>query len=73
MSATATATVTADEPTFFEEEAREIATAITTLGRLLPPGMVVTVAYAAGLPAVCSVIYPDGSIATKEFQGGAIH
>lgn len=56
-----------------EELTQQISCAITTLGQLLPSGMAVTVSHPLGGAAVCSVVYPDGSIATKEFQGGSIH
>jgi len=65
--------VTPPSAAFFEDESREIAAAITTLGRLLPEGMAVTVAHPNTLPAVVSVIYPDGSISTKQFQGLSLH
>lgn len=67
------ATDTGVAPAIFEDESKEIAAAITILGRLLPEGMTITVAHAVGLPSVVAVTYPDGSISTKEFQGSTLH
>ncbi|MDD5249678.1 MAG: hypothetical protein PHY45_11865 [Rhodocyclaceae bacterium] len=56
-----------------EEQTKKIAAAINTLGQLLPTGMAVTVMHAPGLPASVAVVYPDGSISTKEYQAPSIH
>lgn len=56
-----------------EEDSRAIAAAITTLGRLLSPGMSVVVVHPVGLPATVMVTYPDGTTAHKEFQGSTLH
>ncbi|MDO8934211.1 MAG: hypothetical protein Q7U97_17615 [Rhodocyclaceae bacterium] len=56
-----------------EEHTRAIAGAITTLGRLLPTGMSITVIHPPGSPAFVAVTYPDGSTCTKEYQAGPLH
>jgi hypothetical protein len=56
-----------------ERESREIAAAITTLGRLLAPGMSVVVVHPVDQPATVMVTYPDGTTAHKEFHGSTLH
>lgn len=56
-------------PAFSEAESKELAAALTTLGRLLPAGMAVTVAHLPGTAPVVAVTYPDGSTTTGQFQG----
>lgn len=55
-------------PAFFENESRQIASAITQLGLLLPAGMTITIAHFAGAQPVVAVTYPDGTTTTCQFK-----